>query len=109
MAARLKSYAEFWPYYLGEHRRRGTRALHLMGTAAGLALLVTAAATADWRRLVLGIVVGYGPAWLGHALIERNRPATFTHPLWSLLSDLRMLGLFIAGRLADELRRRGIG
>ena len=102
------SYAEFWPRYLGAHADPRTRALHYLGTLAAAAFLVLAASRADWRWLVAAPLVGYGPAWLGHAVFEHNRPETFAHPAWSLLSDIRMLGLFLTGRLADELRRREI-
>ncbi len=101
------SYAEFWPRYLGAHADPRTRALHYLGTLAAAALLVLAAASLDWRWLVAAPLVGYGPAWLGHAVFEHNRPETFSHPAWSLASDIRMLGLFLTGRLAAELRRRG--
>ena len=98
------SYAEFWPRYLGAHADPRTRGLHYLGTLGAAGFLVLAAASGDWRWLVAAPIVGYGAAWLGHAVFERNRPETFTHPAWSLLSDFRMLGLFLTGRLGDELR-----
>jgi hypothetical protein len=102
------TYREFWPRYLREHARRGTRALHLIGTGLALVLLATFAATGDWRWLLGAVAAGYGFAWLGHFAIEKNQPATFTHPLWSLASDFRMFYLFLAGRLGDELRRHQV-
>jgi len=103
------SYDQFWRRYLGAHADPRTRALHYAGT--GLALLVLAAAllARQWLWLPLALVAGYGPAWLGHYVFERNRPETFGHPVWALVSDFRMLLLFLAGRLGGELRRAGRG
>ena len=103
---RIDSYAAFWPFYLGEHARPATRSWHLFGTALGLVLLATGLVRADWRLLVAAPLCGYAFAWASHALVERNRPATFRYPLWSFVSDLRMLGLWLCGRLAGEVARQ---
>jgi hypothetical protein len=82
--ARLTSFEEFWPFYVSQHSRSSTRALHFAGTT---------------------MVLGYGPAWIGHFFFEKNRPATFTYPLWSLRGDFRMYRLMLTGRMAPELDR----
>jgi len=99
---RCKTYRDFWPRYLGEHRRAGTRALHIAGTCLGLFLLAGAVAAGDWRLAVAAPLCGYAFAWISHAVVERNRPATFTHPLWSLVSDFRLLFAWLAGSLPAE-------
>jgi hypothetical protein len=103
------SYAEFWRRYLAAHCDPRTRGLHYLGTLFGLAALVMAGITRDWRWLIAAPLAGYALAWLGHLVFEHNRPETFGHPLWSLASDFRMLGLFVSGRLGSELRRPGAG
>ncbi len=107
-SARPARYAEFWPLYLALHRSPGSRLLHYIGSLLGVGIVAVALAVGPFWLALLAPVAGYGFAWLGHVAIEGNRPATFGHPVWSLLSDFRMLGLCLAGRLADEYRRHGI-
>lgn len=104
MSELMTIYAEFWPHYLREHRRPGSRALHYFGSVCGVASLVAAVLVSPWFLLV-GPFVGYGPAWIGHFVVEKNKPATFGHPLWSLVSDYRMFGVALIGRLQPELDR----
>ena len=104
----MKSFEEFWPHYLAEHSQPATRALHAVGTTVGLACVVAFVARKKWKLLPLALIPGYGAAWAGHFLIEKNRPATFDHPLWSLMGDYRMIGLMLTGRMAEEIERLGL-
>lgn len=103
--ARIQSFAEFWPYYIGEHRSPVGRGLHYFGTTLAVLTAITAAVTSTGWLVPLALVLGYGPAWVAHFFIEHNRPATFKYPLWSLLSDFKMLGLAIRGRMCNEMVR----
>ena len=100
----IHSYAEFWLHYLREHSSRRTRLAHYAGTSLALGAAMVFAFTGHWAWLLAMPVLGYGCAWVGHGLIERNWPATFTYPLWSLVSDVRMFCLAVAGRLEPHLR-----
>lgn len=104
----FETFDDFWPYYLSEHSDPTNRALHFAGTTGALAVLGYSVAARKPRLLALAPVVGYGAAWIGHFLIEKNKPATFTHPLWSLMGDFKMAGLMATGQLDDELRRLGL-
>jgi len=104
----FRTYAEFWPYYLGQHVHRETRLLHIAGTFLALLAVVWAIVSFNFIWLLLAPVIGYGVAWISHAFIEHNHPATFTYPLWSLRGDLHMLWLWLFGWLEAELVQRGI-
>jgi hypothetical protein len=108
MAGRIQTFREFWPFYLGEHAKPGTRALHLVGSTVGLGLAALATARRAPALLVVALAVGYACAWVAHAAIEHNRPATFRYPLWSFLADWKMWGCAVTGRLGRELERAGI-
>jgi hypothetical protein len=101
----MKTFAEFWPFYVREHSRAGTRLLHAAGTLTSTALLIFLLATARWRWLPLVLVVGYAAAWVGHFFVEHNRPATFKHPLWSFAADYKMVALMLTGRMGREVER----
>jgi hypothetical protein len=101
----MKSFEEFWPYYVAEHSRQGTRALHYAGTLTGLACVAAFVVRGKWKLLPLAFLPGYAAAWAGHFLIEKNRPATFQHPLWSFLADQKMLALMLTGKIEAEVER----
>lgn len=96
---RIKSYSEFWPYYLREHSQPLTRAFHYFGTSLGISLVIFSVLTKQWNYLWFAMVSGYFFAWLSHFFIEKNKPATFKYPLWSFISDFKMLFYFLSGRL----------
>lgn len=108
MVAKYASLAEFWPFYLHEHSKPMTRALHLVGTAVALGCLVAAAALRNAWFLLAGLLAGYAFAWIAHFFVEHNRPATFTYPLKSFLSDWKMFGYFVVGRLGRQLQKHGV-
>jgi hypothetical protein len=92
------TFREFYPSYLRDHQRRGTRVLHFIGTtlfllAAGLALVLL-----QPQLLAAGIVAAYGFAWIGHFFVEHNRPATFRHPWFSLRGDFKLYFDLLRGR-----------
>jgi hypothetical protein len=108
MSQRKASYAEFWPFYLQEHAQPRTRTFHYIGTSLVIAIAAIAIVTRNWLLLLAVPVAGYFFAWVSHAFIERNKPATFIHPLWSLVSDFRMFFMWVTGRLDAELRKVGV-
>lgn len=92
------SFAAFYSYYLTEHAHRTSRRLHVVGTSLALVLAVVAVARADWRFALAALLVGYAFAWVGHYLFEKNRPATFRHPVYSLMGDWRLWWETVSGR-----------
>jgi hypothetical protein len=108
MTNRIASFADFWPYYLREHSRPATRALHYIGTSLVVALAIYALLEGRWLLLLAIPVAGYFFAWVGHFGIEKNRPATFTYPLWSLGADFKMWWMWLTGRLGPELDKAGV-
>ena len=107
--ARIATYPQFWHYYLREHARPATRAWHYLGTSLAIFCTLGAIAFRQPWLLLAAVVLGYAPAWLGHFTVEKNKPATFRYPLWSLMSDFRMLAVWLAGRLPCELAAAGVG
>jgi hypothetical protein len=90
---RFETFEDFYPYYIGEHSQPNTRRLHVVGT--GLAILCLGQAVMhgfvdEFGYVVLAAIFGYGFAWAAHYFVEKNKPATFTYPAWSLMGDFKM-------------------
>jgi hypothetical protein len=99
------SFAEFWPHYVGEHRKPLCRGIHYVAALLTFGVVLWSLAALDWRPLLLAPLVGYGGAWVAHFAIEHNHPATWGYVWWSLLGEYRMLGLALTGRMAAEMKR----
>jgi len=97
---RYPSFATFYAFYLTEHRNPTCRRLHFAGTFLVIFTLLAIVGTRSWSLLWVLPVIGYGFAWAGHFFFEKNRPATFQHPLYSLMGDFRMFYEILTGRQA---------
>lgn len=102
---KFRSYEDFFTFYLEQHADAGNRRMHAVGTLLGLLVAVAAFVMHHPWYALLWIPLGYGFAWSGHYLLEKNKPATFGHPFWSFISDFRMLGLMLTGRLDARMKR----
>jgi hypothetical protein len=95
----FSSFADFYPYYLEEHSNPACRRLHYVGSLLVLAVLAYVLFTQSWLLLLALPVIGYGFAWIGHFVFEKNRPATFKHPWYSFMGDWVMLKDGLSGRI----------
>ena len=96
---RYNRFADFYPFYLTEHANRVCRRLHFIGTLLAIVTVLIAVVTRNpWWLLVVPLV-GYGFAWVGHFFFEKNRPATFRHPWYSLAGDLVLFRDLLFGRM----------
>ena len=93
------TYDQFWLRYLRAHAKPQTRLIHYCGSLLALICLLLAILRLDWRFLIAAPLIGYAFAWSAHVGLEHNRPETFGHPLWSLLSDVRMLAMWLTSHL----------
>lgn len=101
----FETFDAFWDFYVGEHRKKGTRVLHFLGTTAALSLLAAGLLTQRRWLLLLAPLFGYGPAWVSHFFIEKNKPATFKYPLQSLQADFVMWWKTLSGQMQAEVDR----
>ena len=99
MEKEYKTFAEFYPFYLSEHSDSNCRRLHFVGSLLVLVVLGYILATQKWALLLLLPVIGYGFAWIGHFVFEKNRPATFTYPLFSFMGDWVMFKDMLTGKV----------
>ncbi|MFN0109288.1 MAG: Mpo1-like protein [Blastocatellia bacterium] len=103
--SRLKSFEEFWPFYVREHSHPINRALHFIGSTLGLVCLAAVFSVGNFWFVPLGLVLGYGFAWIGHFFVEHNIPASFNYPFWSFCGDWKMWALILTGQMEPEVHR----
>lgn len=99
-SASFNSFRDFYPFYLSEHTNSTSRRLHVVGTSCVIGLCLISLLTKNWPLLWLLPLVGYSFAWVGHFIFEKNRPATFQHPLYSLMGDFNMWWQVVTLQLA---------
>ncbi len=102
---RFKTFKEFYPYYLSEHSNKANRTLHCIGSLLVIFELLLFLYSFNYWLLILIPITGYGFAWVGHFFIEKNKPATFIYPVWSLASDFLMLYHTLTFQIDGKLKK----
>ena len=105
---KCRTFEQFWPDYLREHRHPRTRAFHFAGTTIAGLMTLSWIVTSDFSFLLLAVLGGLGLTWFSHFVIEFNRPLTVWHPIWYLRANFRMYRKWLTGTLGDDLRLAGI-
>lgn len=103
--AKIETFEQFWDYYVGEHKKKATRLFHFVGTTAAVSCAAMGLLTKRRWLLLVAPLFGYGPAWISHFFIEKNKPATFKYPLWSLQADFVMWWKTLSGQMQAEVER----
>lgn len=103
---RISNYREFWKFYVGEHSKASTRGLHFVGTGLVIGLLIAGVLVSP-RLFWCMPIAGYFFAWVAHFGFEKNRPATFKYPVWSLMADFHMFAFILTGKMGAEVRKYG--
>lgn len=98
MEQQYGTFEEFYKFYLKQHSNKICRLLHVIGTTIVIALVLTSIYHRNLKLLIFVPIAGYGFAWLGHFFFEKNKPATFKYPLWSLRSDFKMYFEIVGGK-----------
>ncbi len=105
---KYRDFKSFYPYYLTEHSNVKNRILHFLGTFLLLGCFVTGIVTGKWGLFILIPIIGYGFAWVGHYFIEKNKPATFKYPLYSLASDFVMFWHMLTGQIKKKMENANV-
>lgn len=95
---RIKSFKEFYPFYLNQHEKNANKLFHFFGTLISILFLIMLFISYDLSYLLYALLSGYGFAWIGHFFIEKNKPATFSYPLFSLIADYKMFFEIVMGK-----------
>jgi hypothetical protein len=103
VAPDIDSFAEFWPFYVREHSNKLNRVLHIIGSLLAYFGAIYLIVKGAYLYLPLCLICGYGFAWVGHFMVQKNVPATFKYPLWSFMGDQKMIYLSLTGRFDPEL------
>jgi hypothetical protein len=102
---KIETFEQFWDFYIGEHKKKATRLFHFAGTTAAVGCLAGGLLTRHRWLLLIAPICGYGPAWISHFFIEKNKPASFKYPLWSLQADFVMWWKTLTGQMQAEVER----
>jgi len=102
MKERIQSFEAFYPFYLKQHSNKICRLLHIIGTTIVIALVITSIYHVNPQLLIFVPLSGYGFAWVGHFFFEKNKPATFKYPFWSLKSDFKMYFDILSGKISID-------
>ncbi len=102
MDPEMKNFEEFFPHYMALHSKPVTQWIHVSFTLFGTLLILSGLFTGRYLWVVIAPIVIYGPLFLSHFIFEKNKPATLSHPLWSVRADLKMAKIKILGLWSKE-------